>query len=167
MKAGIALILLAIVSRAGAAEPIRFQVPAGWTLDPGEAKSRQAEVYAADTRTQPAVEMTGMRAPAPMFADDASVRGFLKGLRKTMPGLVEIKHDFLDIAGMHSARVVIDVDSEGEKYRQVYYLMPAGAETACLLFTMARAGLDARLAEFDAIARTTRGLAPPKRPGSN
>ena len=62
--------------------------------------------------------MTGMRVPVPMFADDATVRGFVKGLKKRMPGLVEIKHDFLDIAGMRAARVFIDVESEGEKYRQ-------------------------------------------------
>ncbi len=141
---------------AASAGEVRFAVPAGWSADAAEARSRQADLYAVDTRAQPAAEMTGMRLPMKMFVDDAFVRGFVRGLQKSTPSLVEVKHDVVDIGGVRSLRVIADVESDGDAYRQAYYLIPNGDATACVLFTVARGGFAARLASFDAIARTTR-----------
>jgi len=151
--------MFVLAADAAAAERLQFAIPPGWSPDAAEAKSRQADVYAVDTKGQPPAEMTGLRIPTPMFADDAFVRGFVRGLKKSTPGLVEVKHDFIDIGGQRAVRLIADVTSDGESYRQAYYVMPAGGEAACLQFTVARAAFDARLTAFDAIAKATRGVA--------
>ena len=158
VSVGIFAALALHVAAAAAAEPLQFPLPAGWVADAAEAKSRDAAIYATDTRTQPAADMTGMRMPVPVFADDGFVRGFVNGIKKSIPSFVEVKHDFIDVGGLRAVRIIADVASDGEQYRQVYYAMPLGHDAACLVFTIARSGFDARLASFDAIARTTKGL---------
>jgi hypothetical protein len=90
--------------------------------------------------------------------DDAFVRGFLAGARRKAPQLVEVRHDFVDIAGARAARVIGDLDVDGVTARQAYYVMPAGDETALLLVSAGRDVFERRLLEFDEIARATRGL---------
>ncbi len=161
-RAGMAIAVLALASSAGAsaAEPLRFVPPAGWTVDADKAAAVHAELYATDTRTQPAATMIGLRMAKAMIADEPFVSGFLAGARKQAPTMVEVRHDFVDISGAHAVRIIADVTVDGEPARQAYYVMPAGADTAMLLVSDARDAFDGRLLEFDEIARATRGLAP-------
>jgi hypothetical protein len=166
-RIAIAVVVVAVAVNALANERLQFQVPADWTSDAAQAQARKVEVYAVDTRSQPPAEMIGARFAAAMTADDAFVRGFLNGARNTVPSLTEVKHEFIDIAGLPSVRVIADIVVEGVQQRQAYYLMPADVETACLIFTTARDGFEGRLGSFDAIARATHGLAPSKRTDSD
>jgi hypothetical protein len=139
---------------------LQFVVPAGWTVDADNAKTFHAEVYAADRRIQPAASMIGLRMAKPMpTPDDAFASGFIEGARKKATTLVEARHDFIDIGGQKSARIIGDLTVDGLMMRQAYYLMPAGDETAILIVSDERDAFDARLGEFDDIARATRGLA--------
>jgi hypothetical protein len=135
-----------------------FQVPAGWTVDAREAKERQAEFYAADTRTQPPAEVSGLRLPMALPLDEPGVRGFITGLKRTVPGFREVKHEIINLDGVRAARVIAEVTAEGVVFRQAYYAIPDGGQTMCLIFLVPREGFAKRLASFDAIARSTRGL---------
>lgn len=153
MRAAIAVLMLAGVAHAG--EPVQFVAPAGWTADAEAAKAIHAEILAQDASAQ----MIGIVMPKPMpTPDDAFVRGFLAGAKRKAPTMVEVRHDFIDIAGQSSARVIDDITVDGVTKRQVSYLMPAGGSTAILLVTTSLDTFDARLGEFDGIARATRGL---------
>jgi hypothetical protein len=159
----VAAVVVAAAARARAGEGVIFNVPAGWATDAAEAKARSAESYASDTSNDPPAELTFLKLPVAMPIDDAAVRGFIKGIKNRSPGSTEVRHDYLEIAGVRSARVIVDETIDGTELRHGYYLMPAGAQTACLLFTSSRAGFDGRQAGFDAIAKTTRGLQAPAR----
>jgi len=151
--------VLALAGLAPAGEPLQFVAPAGWTVDAERAKVAHAELYANDERTQPPATMVGLKMPKAMpEPDEAFVRGFFAGAKKKAPELVEVRHDVFDVAGAHAARIISDLDVDGVKARQAYYVMPAGDETALLLLSAARDTFESRLAEFDGIARATRGL---------
>jgi hypothetical protein len=157
-----AVVVLAGVALAGVAqagERLQFVAPAGWTVDADKAKAVHAEIYATDERTQPPATMFGLEMQKPMpTPDDAFVRGFLAGAKKKAPMLVEVRHDPFDIVGVRAVRVIADVDVDGVAARQAYYVMPAGDDTAILLVSAGRDAFEGRLAEFDGIARATRGL---------
>jgi hypothetical protein len=160
MRAVVAVGALLVAWSAWAGEPLRFVPPSGWTVDAEKAKAVNALIFAADERTQPTATMIGLRMDKSMPSpDEALVRGFIAGARKKAPSLVEVRHDFVDIAGARAARVICDLTVDGDNVRQAYYLMPSGDATALLLVSDAREAFDARLLEFDEIARVTRGLA--------
>jgi hypothetical protein len=151
---------VALAGLAHAGEPLTFVAPAGWTVDAEKAKAMNAEIVAVDERTQPLTTMTGLKMHESMpEPDDAFVRGLLAGAKKKAPMLVEVRHDVFDVAGAHAARMIADLDVDGVAVRQAYYVMPAGDETALLLVSAWRDTFESRLAEFDGIARATRGLA--------
>jgi hypothetical protein len=153
MRAAIGLLMLAGVAQAG--EPVKFVPPEGWVMDAAKAKAIHAEIYAEDA----SAVMIGITMAKPMpKPDDAFVRGYVAGAQHKAPTMVEVRHDFPDIAGHRAARVIDDLTVNGVTKRQVSYVMPAGDVTAILLVTAAVDGFDARLGEFDAIAQATRGL---------
>jgi hypothetical protein len=160
--ARILTVLLLIAGTAHATEPLGFPTPAGWTADAAEAKSRQVDAYAIDRRTQPAAEMTAVHLSRPVPYDEPFARGFVKGLTRTAPTATEVRHEFISIGGLRGLRFIVDITEDGDVYRQAYYVLPAGPVTAILTFTVWRDGFAARLPQFDAIAKTTRGLEPSK-----
>jgi hypothetical protein len=153
---------LLVAGAAHATEPLGFPTPAGWTDDAAEAKSRQVDAYAADLRTQPAAEMVAVHLSRPVPYDEPFARGFVKGLKRTQPTATEVRHEFVQIAGLRGLRFIVDITQDGEMFRQAYYVLPAGPVTAVLTFTVQRDGFAARLPQFDTIAKSTRGLEPSK-----
>jgi hypothetical protein len=153
---------LLIAGAALATEPLGFPTPAGWTANAAEAKSRQADAYVADLRTRPGAEMTALHLSRPVPYDEPFARGFVKGLKQSQPTATEIKHEFIDVAGLRSLRIIMEFTLDGDTYRQVAYVLPAGPVTALLMFQVPVEGFAARLPQFDAIAGTTRGLEPAK-----
>jgi len=151
-----ALFILAIlVGAAQAAEPVKFVAPEGWVADDEKAKVIHADLFAEDATAT----MIGIRMAKPMpRPDDAFVRGYIAGAKRKAPTMVEVRHDFIDVGGQRAARVIDDMTVEGVTKRQVSYVMPAGDETAILLVTAPLDTFEARLGEFDGIARATRGL---------
>ncbi len=156
-------VLAVLGGRAEAA--VRFAAPAGWTVDDAKAKALYADFVAVDRRTHPVTTMIGKHLPTPMAApSEAAARDFIAGAQQRAPTTVEVRHDFPEIAGAASMRVITDVTIGALTARQVSYLMPAGDQTAVITVVTGRDEFDARLAEFDEIARATRGITATRTP---
>jgi hypothetical protein len=107
MRAAIAMGVLALAGLAQAGQPVQFVPPAGWTVDAERAKAMHAELYAGDEHTQPPLIMIGLKMQQSMpDPNEEMVRGFLVGARKKAPQVVEVRHDFIDVAGTHAARII-------------------------------------------------------------
>jgi hypothetical protein len=138
-----------------------FSLPEGWTNQPCPATSAGSAELCAKREE---VTVLGLRLakPTTFLADKESyLDGMVKGARGPMPDFAEVQRDFLTISGVQCARLAGDFSKNGERHRSISYVMPAGDQTALLLFSGSRDALRGRDREayFENIARQTHGLA--------
>lgn len=161
MKSLSLLVLGLLASPTRAAEPVALALPPGWTAHTLEDEPPGTRLVATEKRASSAAELVFAIIPRPLQRDyDRLAVGTIDKMKRRFPGAEEVRRDYLEIDGVRSLRLQLDVPQEESKLREVLYMMPAGTQTAELVFRVDRDGADARLADFEAIARTTRGLEP-------
>lgn len=150
-------VVLLFTSVASADGRIEFHVPKGWSLDEAGAKAADFDFVADDERG-------GVRMLAKIMNEDAAVSdagaaGFMKGVQSKAPESREVRHDFPEVAGRKTLRVLFDQPGDAQTVHFVVYMVPAGGQTALIMFA---SGDDVapRLGDFDAIVATTT-LPPP------
>jgi hypothetical protein len=150
--------LLLLSSVAVADEAIQFHAPAGWSVDGSMAKAAEFGFFAVEDKS--GVRMLAKIENDPIAATDDAVGEFMKGAQSGGARVTEVRHDFPEIAGRRSIRILFDITDSGVTTRNVGYLMPAGRQTAFVMFVSTQA-VEARLADFDKIAAATKLPPPP------
>jgi hypothetical protein len=157
------LLLSAALASAAAVQPQapHFSLPEGWTSQPCPATPSGSTELCAKKEEVTLFGLHLANAATFLVDDEKYIDGMVKGARAQMPDFAEVQHDFIIISNVHCARLVGDFSKDGKRLRSIWYVMPAGEQTALLLFSGSREALSGRDREayFEVIARQTRGLA--------